>query len=93
MRTGIGAAAIIAFGAAAFLLYSGDSTTAGIAARVGAIFGAVWIAWPVVTDVGRRSWWFLGLSLLVVFWRPRSAVVVLPVLAFALRRRDTRPTR
>ena len=93
MRNGIGAAAIVAFGAAAFLLYSGDDTTAGIAARVGAIPGAVWIAWPVVTDVGRRSWWFLGLSVLVVVWRPRSAVAVLPVLAFALRRRRTDPNR
>lgn len=79
-------AALGALAAAAFLWYSGDATTAGIAARVGAVLGAVWVAWPAVTEVGRRRWWILGLSLLVVIWRPRSAVVVLPAMAFALRR-------
>lgn len=88
MRIGFGAAAVIALVGAAALWYTGDDTTAGIAARVGAILAAIWIAWPVVSDVGRRSWWFAALSVLVILWRPRAAVVVLPVLAFALRRRD-----
>ena len=79
---------MIALGGAAALWYTGDDTTAGIAARVGAILAAIWIAWPVVSDVGRRGWWFAGLSVLVILWRPRAAVIVLPVLAFALRRRD-----
>ena len=88
MRIGFGAAALIALGGAAALWYTGDDTTAGIAARVGAILAAIWIAWPVVSDVGRRGWWFAGLSVLVILWRPRAAVIVLPVLAFALRPRD-----
>ncbi len=88
MRIGIGVVAAAALAAAAMLGLNGDDTNAGIAARIGLVLVALWIAFPVLTQVDRRTYLFIGLSALVVLWRPRSALIVLPVLAFALRRRD-----
>lgn len=88
MRIGIGVVALAALAAAALLGLSGDDTNAGIAARIGLVMVALWIAFPVLTQVDRRTYIFVGLSAVVVLWRPRSALIVLPVLAFALRRRD-----
>jgi hypothetical protein len=88
MRIGIGVVAVAALAAAALLGLNGDDTNAGIAARIGLVLVALWIAFPVLTQVDRRTYVFIGLSALVVLWRPRSALIVLPVLAFALRRRD-----
>ena len=88
MRIGIGVVALIALALAALLAFNGDDTNAGIAARIGLVLVALWIAFPVLTEVDRRTYVFIGLGALVVLWRPRSALIVLPVLAFALRRRD-----
>jgi hypothetical protein len=88
MRIGIGVVAVAALAAAAMLGLNGDDTNAGIAARIGLVLVALWIAFPVLTQVDRRTYVFIGLGALVLLWRPRSAVIVLPVLAFALRRRD-----
>ena len=88
MRIGIGVVAVAALVAAALLGIGGDDTNAGIAARIGLVLVALWIAFPVLTEVDRRTYLFIGLGALVVLWRPRSALIVLPVLAFALRRRD-----
>lgn len=79
---------MIALAAAALLGLNGEDTNAGIAARVGLVLAALWIAFPVLTQVDRRTYVFIGLGALVLLWRPRSALIVLPVLAFALRRRD-----
>lgn len=87
MRIGIGVVALAALAAATMLGLNGDDTNAGIAARIGLVLVALWIAFPVLTQVDRRTYLFLGLGALVVLWRPRSALIVLPVLAFALRRR------
>ena len=87
MRTGIGVATVIGFGVAAFAWAMGDGTTTGIAARVAAILAAIWIAWPVLTGVRRRAWWFAALAIVVLLFRPRAAIVVLPVLAFVLGKR------
>ena len=88
MRIGIGVVALIALAAATLLAISGDDTNAGIAARIGLVLIALWIAFPVLTQVDRRTYVFILLGALVLLWRPRSALIVLPVLAFALRRRD-----
>lgn len=88
MRIGIGVMAVAALAAAAVLGFNGDDTNAGISARIGLILAALWIAFPVLTEVDRRTYLFIGLGALVLLWRPRSALIVLPVLAFALRRRD-----
>ena len=34
---------------------------------------ALWIAFPVLTQVDRRTYLFLGIGALVLLWRPRSA--------------------
>jgi hypothetical protein len=87
MRIGIGLAALAALGAAAVFAIGGNDTAAGISARVGLLLLAVWIAFPVLTEVDSRTYLFIGIGALFVLWRPRSALVVLPILAFALRRR------
>ena len=87
MRIGIGVVAVAALAAAALLGLGGDDTNAGIAARIGLVLVALWIAFPVLAEVDRRTYLFIGLAALVVLWRPRSALIVLPVLAFALRPR------
>jgi hypothetical protein len=88
MRIGIGVVAVAALAAAVLLGLNGDDTNAGIAARIGLVLVALWIAFPVLTQVDRRTYLFLGIGALVLLWRPRSALIVLPVLAFALRRRN-----
>ena len=88
MRIGIGVVAVAALTAAALLGLNGDDTNAGISARIGLVLVALWIAFPVLAEVDRRTYLFIGLGALVLLWRPRSALIVLPVLAFALRRRD-----
>ena len=93
MRFGFGVAAVVALGIAAWAVWlAGDDTTAGIAARVGLMLAAVWVAWPALTGVRRRAWWFAALAIVVLLWRPRAAIVVLPVLALVLRgRRESDP--
>ncbi|HEY5650640.1 MAG TPA: hypothetical protein VIW46_04265 [Acidimicrobiia bacterium] len=88
MRIGIGLVALAALGAAAVLAFTGEDTNAGITARIGLVLLAVWIAYPVLTDVDSRTYLFFGIGAVLVLWRPRSALIVLPVLAFALRRRS-----
>ncbi|MDH3248233.1 MAG: hypothetical protein OEQ47_04695 [Acidimicrobiia bacterium] len=88
MRIGIGVVAVAALAAAAVLGLGGDDTNAGISARIGLVLVALWIAFPVLSEVDRRTYLFIGLGALVVLWRPRSALVVLPALALAIRRRD-----
>ncbi len=87
MRIGIGLVALAALGAAAVLAVSGDDTNAGISARIGLILLAVWIAFPVLAEVDSRTFLFFAIGAVLVLWRPRSALIVLPVLAFALKRR------
>ncbi len=87
MRIAIGLMAVAALGAAAVLALGGDDTNAGISARIGLMLSALWIAFPVLTQVDSRTYLFFGVGALILLWRPRSALIVLPVLAFALRRR------
>lgn len=83
-RHSIAAVALLALVGAAALWAGGQSGQAGVAARVGAVFGAVWLAWPSLSRTSPRTWLFTGAALLVVLWRPRAAWIVLPALAFAL---------
>jgi hypothetical protein len=77
----------LAFGTAAFAALNDESTLAGVSARVGIILMAVWIAFPRLAEAGSRSYLGAALAGLILLWRPRSAVVLLPLLAFALARR------
>lgn len=62
-----------------------DSGLAGVLARVGAILACIWIAHPSLVRIERRTIWLLVLGSLVVLIRPRSALVVLPVIALFAR--------
>ncbi len=74
------------------MAWSADQAAqAGVAARVGAVFAAVWVAWPSLSRTSPRSWLVGGAAVAAVIWRPRSAWIVLPALALVLaRRRDDR---
>lgn len=90
MRVTIGATTVLVLGTALFAALNGESTLAGVSARVGIILLAVWIAFPRLRDMGSRSYVAAALAAVVLLWRPRSAVVLLPVLVFALARRPVR---
>jgi hypothetical protein len=76
----------------AALAYGADDTAlAGILVRVAAVLASVWLAYPALTRVNQRTFWLLGLAVVVVLIRPRSALVVLPVIAIFVR--TTKPRR
>lgn len=85
-RFGVALVTVGLLGASLALWASGDNGQAGITARVGVMFGAVWIAWPSLVRTPRRSWVIAAVAVALVAWRPRSAWVVLPVLAFTIGR-------
>lgn len=70
---------------AALAWYGDDSGLAGLLTRVGAIFASIWIAYPALVRVDRRTTWILAVGVVVVLLRPRSALVVLPVVAVFAR--------
>lgn len=80
------AIATLGFLAGAVLAWYGDdSGLAGLLARVGAIFASIWIAYPALVRVDPRTTWILAAGAIVVLLRPRSALVVLPVVAIFAR--------
>ncbi len=85
MRWALGLAAIGALSTAAAAWGANDAALAGLMARVGAILAAIWLAYPAVVKVDRRTVWVLVLGVAVVALRPRSAIVVLPVIAIFAR--------
>jgi hypothetical protein len=93
MRWALGLAAIGAVATAAIAWGADDPGLAGLMGRVGAILAALWLAYPAVVKVDRRTVWVLALGVAVVALRPRSAIVVLPVIAVFARtakvRRDS----
>jgi hypothetical protein len=85
MRWALGLAAIGALSTAAAAWGANDLTMAGLMGRIGAILAAIWLAYPAVVKVDRRTVWILVLGVAVVALRPRSAIVVLPVIAIFAR--------
>jgi hypothetical protein len=86
-RTLIGVAALVAGGFAAWAWLSDSNETVGIAVRVAVILVAIWIAYPAFSTVNPRSILIGGLAVLILVFRPRAAVAILPVLALTLGRR------
>ncbi|MEX1003853.1 MAG: hypothetical protein WD990_08115 [Acidimicrobiia bacterium] len=85
MRISLALATIGLLAAAAWAWNADDSALAGILARVGAVLASIWIAYPSLVKVDKRTIWLLVLGGLVVLLRPRSALVILPVLAIFVR--------
>ncbi|MEX1043137.1 MAG: hypothetical protein WD532_12510 [Acidimicrobiia bacterium] len=80
-------------GGAALAWMTDDAGLAGVLARVGAILACIWIAYPSLVRIERRTIWLLVLGCVVVLIRPRSALVVLPVIALFVRTTKVRAGR
>jgi hypothetical protein len=52
----------------------------GIALRIAFLSGALWLAWPEITQRSLRNVAIIVVALLVLVLRPRTAWVVIPVL-------------
>jgi hypothetical protein len=85
---GIAAAGLVGWGILEW--NAGDTGLAGVLIRVGAVLGAAWIAHPALVAFDRRTAWLLGVGAVVVLIRPRSAIVVLPVIALFARNAQLR---
>ena len=92
-RHAIGVTAILAAGFAGWAWITDSGTTVGIATRVAVLLGAIWIAFPVFKTVNLRSSLIAAVSLLVIVFRPRAAIVVLPVLWWTVGRSSPSRTK
>ncbi len=86
----IGITALSFLGAAAALFIRGDGNDENVfllsvCMKVGLVLGAMWLAYDQVLKISQRSPpWLLGIigvGLLVVVIRPRTLVIVAPLLA------------
>ena len=85
MRISLGLTTIGFLAAAGLAWNADDAGLAGILARVAAVLGSVWLAYPALVKVDKRTIWLLVLGGLVVLLRPRAALVILPVVAIFVR--------
>lgn len=85
MRTSLAITAIGLLAAAGLAWNADDLGLAGILARVGAVLASIWLAYPALVKVDKRTIWLLVLGGMVVLLRPRSALVILPVVAIFAR--------
>ncbi len=82
LRPGLGLVAVGAGLLSAWALFGmDDSTLAAVSARIGMIFGAVWLAYPVLVARSRQSWIVIAAVAAVVLFRPRTALFVIPIVA------------
>ena len=85
MRTSLALTTIGFLAGAGWAWNADDAGLAGILARVAAVFASVWLAYPALVKVDKRTAWLLVLGGLVVLLRPRAALVILPVIAIFVR--------
>ncbi len=69
----------LAGSAAAYWGFRSDVAT-GIALRTAFLSGAVWLAWPEMTQRSLRNVAVIAVGVLILLFRPRTAWVVIPVL-------------
>lgn len=81
----IGGVSLILAVGAAVAWSNGDQGLAGILGRTAAVMASIWLAFPALVAVDRRTIWLVGLAIVVVLIRPRSALVVLGVVAIFTR--------
>lgn len=70
---------------AGFAAFADDTPLAGMLVRIGVVLGAIWLAWPSLERIDRRTVWVLGVGVLVILLRPRSALAIVVVVAVFLR--------
>lgn len=92
MRRLLAVTALAVLGGAAFAVFGDDSGLAGILFRVGVILGAIWLAWPSLERIDRRTVWVLVVGGLVILLRPRAALAIVVVMAVFLRTTKLRGT-
>lgn len=85
-RAQIGVIALTCSIGAAGAWWFDQPQAAGVTLRIALVLGAVWLAWPSLVAVPQRSWLLTLVTVAVILWRPRSALVVLPALVWATRR-------
>lgn len=90
MRIALALATILLLGAAGLAWGAGDSTLAGVLARVAAVLASIWLAYPALVKVHARTIWVLVLGGLVILVRPRATLVILPVIALFARTAQVR---
>jgi hypothetical protein len=90
VRTALAITTLGLLAAAGLAWNADDARLAGIFARVAAVFASIWLAHPALLRVDRRTIWLLVLGAMVLLVRPRSAIVVLPVIAFFVRTTQVR---
>ena len=70
---------LVVTAAAAFWGFD-SAVTAGVTLRSALLSGALWLAWPEITQRSLRNVLLIGAGVLVVALRPRTAWVVIPAL-------------
>ena len=65
--------------AAAYWGFQSDVAT-GVALRTAFLSGAMWLAWPEITQRSLRNVAIIAVGGLILLFRPRTAWVVIPVL-------------
>lgn len=91
IRLGLGLAALLLVGLAAWAMLATEHTAAaGVAARSGILLGAAWFAYPAVRAVSGRALAACALAAAAVVATPRLAIVALPVAVLVTARRGRR---
>jgi hypothetical protein len=69
----------LALAAGAYWVLDSD-VTAGVSLRTAFLSGALWLAWPEITQRSLRNILIIAVGVLILLFRPRTAWVVIPVL-------------
>lgn len=81
VRPMLAAVTVALVGAAGAAFWGFDSeVVAGVTLRVALLSGALWLAWPEITRRSLRNVVLIGIGVLIVALRPRTAWVVIPAL-------------
>lgn len=85
MRRLLAVTTLAVLGGASFAAFGDDTALAGMLFRVGVVLGAIWLAWPSLERIDRRTVWVLAVGGLVILLRPRAALAIVVVMAVFLR--------
>lgn len=85
MRRLLALTAVAVLTGAGFAFFGDDTALAGMLFRIGVVFGAIWLAWPSLERIERRTVWVLAVGGLVILLRPRAAIAIVVVMAVFLR--------
>ncbi len=89
---GVLALALLVISIALRIWYPSDTATADACLRPALVFGLLWLALPQMRQLPRWMTVAVAVAALVVLWRPKALLLVLPILAamWVLRPRRTK---